>query len=113
MTSLTIPMQHHAETTDWKGRYKTVTIHRQYDCHIEKKKSQAVYFKKIKVPRKDKWISMDAQWHSEIDHIPTRSKQLGYKTFKISFKIMLPKHKNKSNFKNVLALYAEYYRPWF
>lgn len=56
---------------------------------------------------------MDAQWHSEIDHIPTRSKQLGYKTFKISFKIMLPKHKNKSNFKNVLALYAEYYRPWF
>lgn len=56
---------------------------------------------------------MDAQWHTEIDHIPTRSKQLGYKTFKISFKIMLLKHKNKSNFKNVLALYAEHYRPWF
>lgn len=46
MTSLTIPMQHHAETTDWKGRYKTVTIHRQYDCHIEKKNPKQSILKK-------------------------------------------------------------------
>ena len=53
--------------------------------------------------------------HSDIQKLITflytRSKQLGYKTFKISFKTILPKRKNKSNFKNVLALYAEYYRP--
>ena len=41
MSSLTIPMQHHAETTDWKGRYKTVTIHRRYDCHLEKNPKQS------------------------------------------------------------------------
>ena len=40
MSPLTIPIQHHAGTTDWKGMYKTVTSHRQHNCLH--RKSQAI-----------------------------------------------------------------------